>query len=878
MAKSRAIFDRDESDDPLRKPRGNNYLFVIGIDDYVHCPKLVNAVRDARDLIGVLTAEYGFRSENIITLFNEEATEDNILYQFRELVRTVTPSDNLLVYYSGHGRYDRFLDQGYWIPVDARPEMDGQQISNSNIVQILRMIKSHHTFLMVDSCFAGSLFSQFRVSGTDRLEATSSRWGLTAGRNEIVEDGTGNNSPFATSLLSHLRNNTDAISVGDLCRLVVADVASNNDQIPRGEPLRNVGHQGGEYFFRRGGTARDQTPSPIGEPKRPTKPTGSRRGKLMHSLPDRMALGRDTRCEVRIAFDRVTLLQDFPESAHPTQIRDIRLSERMKVELLDPGLSNESFQIRSITSTEQFVDQDTYTQWIFTVRALRPGRHELLVKVTAQEKRDGKWVPREIVLMEQVEVVASMNTRQEIEAEPSYKTADYTILLESDERRAAYVPPPSPAPIETDSIPPGPTRPVSPRLGPSTGRRVPIRAIMGVAAVLLVGMIGFFMIQSGDGGPPPTSDPTLPGNEQLVDNQEPDDQEEPDRGNAELPTNPSEGVTGNDRPPVRPPDRNPPVRDERPTEDAGTLAMLNQSQELLKDGEQELSERNYRAALNIAESVIGRLNAPVNQRSATYTEVRNRAISLRRQVLRNISEVQLSKTEELVEESTQAMYRGQQYEAAGSLSKGLAMAKRAVELMNSYSGPTTVQFDQHMGSVRRNYERVQALQAAEKPAFPDRGRVTDQRDNTTYSYERHGNLYWMRSNVEINLNSARQPNGKAGNALKFGYLYPASALSQVCPQGWRIPTTAEYKSLFRSLGGVAAAYRKSQLLEWNFRLAGKYENGQPRDFQKIGYYWADGKTAGRQNYFVFQSLGKTISPSAAFGGELMSCRCVKSVE
>ena len=875
MAKSRAIFDETDLEDTLRKPRGNNYLFVIGIDHYVHCPQLANAVRDARDLIAVLTEEYAFRPENVITLFDEEATEDNILYQFRELVRTVTPSDNLLVYYSGHGRYDKFLDQGYWIPVDAHPDMAGQQISNSNIVQILRMIKSHHTFLMVDSCFAGSLFSQFRVSGTDRLEATSSRWGLTAGRNEIVEDGTGTNSPFAQSLLRHLRNNADAISVGDLCRLVVADVASNNDQIPRGEPLRNVGHQGGEYFFRRGGTAPDRIKSPIGQTTdAPAKRRGPRRGKLMHSLPERMALGRDTRCEVRIAFDRITLLQDFPEAEHPMQVRDIRLSERMKVELLDPGLSNENFKIRPITSTEQFVDEDTYTQWIFTVRALRPGRHELLVKVTAQEKRDGKWVPREIVLMEQVEVVTTINAQREIESEPSYKTADYAILLESDDRRQSFVPPPSPELAPHDSIPPPPSPrpPVRPTVAPAPKRRVPLRAIMGVAAVVALGIVALFMIDSGSDGPE-TANPALPGDELVVDNESPGGGDDP---KTDDPAKPGD-IAGNDRPAVRPPDRNQAGQNDRPTDDAGTLAMLNQSNDLLKTGERDLAERNYRAALDIASSVIGTLSAPVNQRSDYYNEVRNRAVRLRRQVLQSITEVQLRETERLVEESTQAMYRGQQYEAADSPQKGLAMAKRAVEIMESYNGPTTIQYDQHLGAVRRNLERAKTIQVQE-PAFPDRGRITDPRDKTTYSYERHGKLYWMRLNAEIDRFGAKAPEGKPRNALKFGYLYPASALGQVCPQGWRIPTTREYKDLFRSLGGIAAAYRKSQLLEWNFRLAGKYENGQPRDFKQLGYYWADGKTAGRQNYFVFQSQGQTISPSAAFGGELMSCRCVKSVE
>ena len=53
--------------------------------------------------------------------------------------------------------------------------------------------------MIVDSCFSGSLFMRFKSVGlAERLEHIPSRWGLTAGRNEVVADGKmGNNSPFA---------------------------------------------------------------------------------------------------------------------------------------------------------------------------------------------------------------------------------------------------------------------------------------------------------------------------------------------------------------------------------------------------------------------------------------------------------------------------------------------------------------------------------------------------------------------------------------------------------------------------------------------------------------------------------------------------------
>ena len=99
--------------------RGNNYLLVIGIDNYVHCPKLNNAVNDAEGFVKLLTERYDFKSVHTKTLLNEEATCRRIIAEFRALAQKVTPADNLIIYFSGHGEFDKVLQQGYWIPVDA---------------------------------------------------------------------------------------------------------------------------------------------------------------------------------------------------------------------------------------------------------------------------------------------------------------------------------------------------------------------------------------------------------------------------------------------------------------------------------------------------------------------------------------------------------------------------------------------------------------------------------------------------------------------------------------------------------------------------------------------------------------------------------------
>jgi hypothetical protein len=46
-----------------RPPRGETHLLVIAIDEYAHCPRLSNCVKDARDLIQLLQERYELAPE-----------------------------------------------------------------------------------------------------------------------------------------------------------------------------------------------------------------------------------------------------------------------------------------------------------------------------------------------------------------------------------------------------------------------------------------------------------------------------------------------------------------------------------------------------------------------------------------------------------------------------------------------------------------------------------------------------------------------------------------------------------------------------------------------------------------------------------------------
>lgn len=234
-------------------PQGRNYLLAIAINDYLHCSKLNNAVDDVKAFVELMKSRYNFEESNINFIKNELATKKRIEQELIKLARILTNQDNLIIYFSGHGRYDERLG-GNWVPVDAGAGDDDwtDYLSNDLVKSYLNRIECFHTFLIADSCFSGSLFidkSKEKFTG-DRRDTDPSRWGLTSGKKEIVSDGNpGEHSPFATALLDVLEKADQPPGVMRICDLVLEKVAANAQQTPMGSPLAVKGHQGGQFVF-----------------------------------------------------------------------------------------------------------------------------------------------------------------------------------------------------------------------------------------------------------------------------------------------------------------------------------------------------------------------------------------------------------------------------------------------------------------------------------------------------------------------------------------------------------------------------------------------------------------------------------------------------
>ena len=235
------------------RPRGKNYLLAIAINTYQQCTPLHNAVRDVEAFIELMTSRYYFENQQVIFLKDEQATKPAIEQAFDDLIDLITPEDNLIVYFSGHGRYHQ-RRSGYWLPVEAGAGNGDwtRYFDNERVRYYLSRIESFHTFLIADSCFSGTLFidKNKEKSVDERRYSEPSRWGLTSGKREIVSDGEpGQHSPFASALLKTLRETDKPLGVVNLCDKVLEIVAANEQQTPMFSPLKVEGHKYGQMVF-----------------------------------------------------------------------------------------------------------------------------------------------------------------------------------------------------------------------------------------------------------------------------------------------------------------------------------------------------------------------------------------------------------------------------------------------------------------------------------------------------------------------------------------------------------------------------------------------------------------------------------------------------
>jgi len=198
---------------------------------------------------------------------------------------------------------------------------------------------------------------------------------------------------------------------------------------------------------------------------------------------------------------------------------------------------------------------------------------------------------------------------------------------------------------------------------------------------------------------------------------------------------------------------------------------------------------------------------------------------------------------------------------------------------------------------------------------------TDTRDNKTYKTVKIGKQVWMAENLNYEAEGSKcyGEDGKAYNSkgdkvtlsdaeiqtncAKYGKLYDFEIAKKACPQGWHLPSNAEWQTLVNLAGGDSIAGKKLKAKsdwkdgegksgngtdEFGFSaLPGGYRNSLDcpdvcdddyglGDFGSIGYsgFWYSSETCTfwRMNFDGSINIDNTYNGSLS---DMFSIRCIK---
>lgn len=237
---------------------GKYYALIIGNNNYKYIRNLETAKKDAQDVMDILKLQYGFKTQLLL-----DAKRNDIVSAINNYRKRLKEDDYFLIYYAGHGDFDKTTNKAYWLPVDAKRDDDTNWIIVDRITSNIRRISSKHILVVADSCYSGTFTrksitdlssAQQRNNYLEKMKRKSSRTLMASGGNEPVSDlGGKGHSVFAEAFISALKDMEQSEFLAEelFYEHVKERVAGNSDQTPEYNIIRNSGHDGGDFVFNR---------------------------------------------------------------------------------------------------------------------------------------------------------------------------------------------------------------------------------------------------------------------------------------------------------------------------------------------------------------------------------------------------------------------------------------------------------------------------------------------------------------------------------------------------------------------------------------------------------------------------------------------------
>ncbi len=194
-------------------------LFATNLYDDPKWPPLVNPVPDAEAIAKELRENYGFSVEVVTNPTREQIVRKLVEYH----LKTYEPSDQLFIFFAGHGFFDDVVKQGFIVARNSASDdvTRGTYESYDDLRSNIDSIGAKHILLIMDACFSGTFDPRVGAGSSrgpdeyanislakllDQRSHLETRKFITSGGKHYVSDGVpGHHSPFAAHLLEALR-------------------------------------------------------------------------------------------------------------------------------------------------------------------------------------------------------------------------------------------------------------------------------------------------------------------------------------------------------------------------------------------------------------------------------------------------------------------------------------------------------------------------------------------------------------------------------------------------------------------------------------------------------------------------------------------------
>ncbi|MBM4287479.1 MAG: hypothetical protein FJ135_04910 [Deltaproteobacteria bacterium] len=229
---------------PSRPPE--LYVLTVGLNTFHHpgLPNLRNAVKDARDLAGLLAqaAQPLYHKVHVQALLEEEASKANILKAARDLGQRMWPEDVLVVAMATHGRADGYR---YFLYTHAPGGGDSPErmLTSPELMEISKTFRALKQVWFLDTCQAGGIKGAMTPLYDGRVSVLAKALGMHvlagAGSEQVARDQYQGNGLFTHFILKGLKGEADAnqdgrVQVQELGAYLnrMVGEASRGDQVP----------------------------------------------------------------------------------------------------------------------------------------------------------------------------------------------------------------------------------------------------------------------------------------------------------------------------------------------------------------------------------------------------------------------------------------------------------------------------------------------------------------------------------------------------------------------------------------------------------------------------------------------------------------------